>query len=120
MGASRRAGRPVTLERVHTVADGLKPVRPGDLTFAHVERLVDDLVTVSDDEILDAVVCAFRELKLVLEPSGAAGIAAWLAGRAGAVPGPGGAGGPVAIVLSGGNADPALYRDWLARAESRP
>lgn len=111
MGASRAAGRPVTLDRVDTVADGLKPVRPGDLTFAHVQRFVDDLVTVSDDEILEAVALAFRDLKLVLEPSGAAAIAAVHAGRVRLLRG------PVVLVLSGGNADPALYREWLTRAE---
>lgn len=111
MRASLDAGRPVTLERVDSVADGLKPVRPGDLTFAHVRRYVDEIVTVTDEEILDAVAFAFRELKLVLEPSGAAGVAAVRAGRVEA------AGGPVAVVLSGGNADPVLYREWLRRAE---
>lgn len=110
MAASRAAGEPVTLDRVDTVADGLKPVRPGDLTFAHVQRFVDDLVTVSDESILDAVALAFREWKLVLEPSGAAAAAAIHAGRVAPLPG------PVVVVLSGGNADPALYRAWLARA----
>jgi threonine dehydratase len=110
MAASRAAGEPVTLDRVDTVADGLKPVRAGDLTFAHVQRFVDDLVTVSDDEILDAVALAFREWKLVLEPSGAAAAAAVHANRVASLRG------PVVVVLSGGNADPALYGEWLTRA----
>ncbi len=109
MLASLRAGRLVTLERVDTVADGLRPVRPGEQTFAHVRRYVDEIVTVSDDEILDAVALLFREAKLVVEPSGAAGVAALLSHR------PGDAVGPTVVVLSGGNADPALYRDWLRR-----
>jgi threonine dehydratase len=110
MRASLDAGRPVTLERVETVADGLKPVRPGDLTFAIVRETVDDVVTVTDDEILDAVALLFSEAKLVVEPSGAAAVAAIRAGRLGRVPV------PVVAVVSGGNADPGLYRGWLERA----
>ncbi|MBI4513345.1 MAG: pyridoxal-phosphate dependent enzyme [Gemmatimonadetes bacterium] len=109
MRASLDAGAPVTLSRVETVADGLKPVRPGDLTFAHVRQSVDDVVTVSDDEILDAVVFGFRACKLVLEPSGAAGVAALLARRLSL------SRGPVVVVLSGGNVEPSLYGEWLRR-----
>ena len=55
MKASIEAGHPVTLDRTHSVADGLMPVRPGDLTFAHVRRFVDEIVTVEDEQIIDAV-----------------------------------------------------------------
>lgn len=111
MRASLDAGEPVTLSRVETVADGLKPVRPGNLTFAHVKQTVDDVVTVSDEEILDAVAFCFRTSRLVLEPSGAAGVAALLARRLPLTRG------PVVAILSGGNVEPSRYAEWLQRAE---
>ncbi len=55
MKASVDAGHVVTLEKTETIADGLMPVRPGDLTFAHVHQFVDDIVTVNDLQIVDAV-----------------------------------------------------------------
>ena len=99
MATSRAAGRPVTLERTSSVADGLLPLRPGDLTFAHVQHLVDDLVTVDDSAILDAVRWVFRETGMIVEPSGAASVAAVL--HAGASPPPG-----TVAILSGGNVSP--------------
>ena len=104
---SREGGGPVTLDSVSTVADGLKPVRPGDLTFAHCEDLVDEVVTVDDDSIRDAVRWLFN-LGLVVEPSGAATVAALLQG----VVEPGVEGETVAI-LSGGNIEPSLLVEWL-------
>jgi threonine dehydratase len=100
MTASRAAGQPVTLERTASVADGLLTLRPGDITFAHVRALVDDVVTVSDEEIVDAVRWLFDTAKLVAEPSGAAAVAAARRGKA--------APGTVAIV-SGGNVTPELF-----------
>ena len=97
MQASLAAGHPVTLDHVASIADGLLPVRPGDLTFDHVRELVDDIVTVSDDAIAEAVLWLFRRAKLVVETSGAAAVAAVLShpsqrdGR------------PTVAVLSGGN-----------------
>jgi len=107
MSRSLEAGHPVTLERVETIADGLKPVRPGDLTFEHTQELVDRVVTVDDASIRDAVLWCFGQ-RLVVEPSGAATVAAILTGRVD----PGGDGVPVAV-LSGGNLDPAILRAWL-------
>ena len=78
MTASLAAGHPVTLKSVGSVADGLLPVRPGDLTFAHVQRFVDQVVTVQDEAIERAVAWLFRHAKLVVEPSGAAGVAAFM------------------------------------------
>tara|TARA_B100000029_G_scaffold410282_1_gene412143 strand:- start:3658 stop:4644 length:987 start_codon:yes stop_codon:yes gene_type:complete len=78
MVASIAAGKPVTLERVRSVADGLLPVRPGDLTFAHVTEFVDDVITVKDEEIIEAVQWLMTIAKLVVEPSGAATVAAAL------------------------------------------
>lgn len=96
MKASLEAGRAVTLERVQSIADGLMPVRPGDLTFAHVRRFVDAVVTVEDDEIADAVLWLADRVGLRAEPSGAATVAAALAGA-------GGDAGPVVAIVSGGN-----------------
>ncbi len=108
MSQSLRTGTPVTLDRVDTVADGLKPVRPGDLTFVHARDLLDDVVTVSDDAIREAVRWLFGA-KLVVEPSGAATVAALIEG----VVEPPDAGETVAV-LSGGNIDPALLAAWIS------
>ena len=103
MAASLAAGRPVTLESTASVADGLLPVRPGDLTFAVAQALVDEVVTVADDAIVGALAWLCRYAKVVVEPSGAAACAAALA----AEPDPGN--GETVAVLSGGNiALPAL------------
>lgn len=78
MKASLEAGHPVTLPKTESVADGLMPVRPGDLTFAHAQKFVDEVVTVSDEEIIEAVLWLFAKAKIVAEPSGAATVAAAL------------------------------------------
>jgi threonine dehydratase len=78
MKQSVDAGHPVTLPKTETIADGLMPVRPGDLTFAHVRRFVDDIVTVTDLQIADTVLWLFANVKIVAEPSGAATVAAAL------------------------------------------
>jgi threonine dehydratase len=99
MKASIEAGHAVTLERTHSIADGLLPVRPGDLTFAHVRRFVDEVVTVEDPAIVAAVLWLFDRASVLAEPSGAATVAAALAGAA-AVDG------PVVAIVSGGNMSP--------------
>jgi threonine dehydratase len=99
MKASLEAGHPVTLERTHSVADGLMPVRPGDLTFAHVRRFADAVLTVDDEAIVDAVIWLFEKAKIVAEPSGAATVAAALGGLADPFAG----GGPIVAIVSGGN-----------------
>lgn len=114
MRASLDAGEPVTLDEVDSVADGLKPVRPGDATFRHVRELVDDVVTVTDEAIRRATLWCAGE-HLVVEPSGAATVAALASGR---VPGfPQGADGGAAVaVLSGGNVEPELLGRWLVES----
>ena len=107
MKASIEAGRPVTLDKTLSIADGLLPVRPGDLTFAHVRAFVDELITVEDEAIARAMVWLFRRAKLVAEPSGAATVAAFHA-RVGEAGGATEAGtvphrGVTVAVLSGGN-----------------
>jgi threonine dehydratase len=104
MTASLAAGHPVTLERTETIADGLMPVRPGDLTFEHVRRFVDRMVTVDDNRIADAALWLFFEAKQVVEPSGAASVAAVLWPEAGSPLADRGR--KVVAVLSGGNVAP--------------
>lgn len=99
---SLRAGQPVQIPPPGTIADGLRVTTPGALTFPIVRRHVEDILVVSDDEILDAVRFALLRLKLVIEPSGAAPLAAVLADRL-----PGNTQ-RVGIILSGGNIDPSL------------
>ncbi|HXE80316.1 MAG TPA: threonine/serine dehydratase [Vicinamibacterales bacterium] len=102
MKASLQAGEPVTLPSTASIADGLLPVRPGDLTFAHVQALVDEVVTVEDAAIADAMRWIFEKAKLVAEPSGAASTAAVLGGAIDRVRR---IDGPIVAVLSGGNID---------------
>jgi len=78
MTVSRAAGHPVTLPKTSSIADGLLSIRPGDLTFEHVQALVDDLVTVSEPEIAAAVKWLFDNTNVVAEPSGAVSVAAVL------------------------------------------
>jgi threonine dehydratase len=78
MTASIRAGHPVTLDQVDTIADGLMAVRPGDLTFAHAQAYVDRMIVVEDRAIARAAWWLFSDVKLVAEPSGAAALAAVL------------------------------------------
>lgn len=101
MRASLDAGAPTTLPSVATIADGIALKAPSALTLAHVEALVDDVVTVSDEEIGRTLVLTLERCKAVVEPAGVVGLAALLAGR---IPGDG----PALAVLSGGNVDPLL------------
>jgi threonine dehydratase len=91
-----------------TICDELMAAIPGELTFAINSRLLSHGVTASDAEVAAAVGFAFRELKLVVEPGGAVGLAALLAGRIDAK------GKNVVIVLSGGNVDADLYAKLVA------
>jgi threonine dehydratase len=101
------AGEVRTLEHSQSIADGLMAVRPGDLTFAHVQKYVDRLVTVEEDEIAAALRWLFGEAKIVAEPSGAVTVAAALRADAGYTP-------PVVAIVSGGNMDPALLAKYLS------
>jgi threonine dehydratase len=92
----------------HTICDALMALIPGELTFAINSRLLSAGVTASDAEVGEAVGFAFRELKLVVEPGGAVGLAALLSGRIEAK------GRNVVIVLSGGNVDADLFAKLVA------
>ena len=106
MRRSLDAGAIVTLDRIDSIADGLLPVRPGELTFAHARALVDDVVLVDDDAIRAAASRLLLRGKLLVEYSGAATVAALRAGLD--------APGPVAAVISGGNIDPSRVPELLA------
>ena len=101
MQASLAAGQCMRLDRVDTLADGIAVKSPSPLTIAHVRAYVEELVTVTEEEISQALLLLLERAKAVVEPAGAASLAAVLAGK---VPGSG----PVVVVLSGGNVDPLL------------
>ena len=84
-----------------TMADGIAVKSPSALTTAHIDALVDDVVTVTEEEISHAVVLLLERAKAVVEPAGAVGLAALLAGKVAGS-------GPAVAVLSGGNVDPLL------------
>jgi threonine dehydratase len=89
------AGRIVEIDVPRTIADGLQTNAPGRLTWEVGSRLVDEIVTVTDEQIVEAMRFAFERLKLVIEPSGAVGIAAVQQGLAG--------GDRIGVIVSGGN-----------------
>jgi threo-3-hydroxy-L-aspartate ammonia-lyase len=91
-------GERVRIEVPHTIADGQQVETPGVITFEIMRRKVADIVTVTDDQIIDAMAFAFDYLKTVLEPSGASALAALLAGRFRPHEGQ-----RVGVILSGGN-----------------
>jgi threonine dehydratase len=108
MSRSLEQGAPVHLESVDTIADGLAPPFAGEHTFRHVQRFVDEIVRVTDEEILDALRQLIQRCKLAPEPSGAAGLAGLLSGKV--APAPGSA---VVIVISGGNVGTDLLKRLL-------
>ncbi|GAA2700025.1 threonine ammonia-lyase [Micromonospora olivasterospora] len=95
------AGEPVRLPAFGTIADGIAVGRPGELTFVHVRKLVDEIVTVSEEDISRALLVLLERGKQVVEPAGAVGVAALLAGVVRVET-------PAVAVLSGGNIDPLL------------
>jgi threonine dehydratase len=99
--ASLAAGHPVPLEEMATMADGIAVGCPGAVPFAIVRELVDEVVTVSEESLSRALLLLLERAKLVVEPAGAAGVAALLDQPMGFEP-------PVVAVLSGGNIDPLL------------
>jgi threonine dehydratase len=98
---SLAAGQPFRLPTFGTIADGIAVGRPGDLTFAHVAKLVDEVVTVTEEDISRALLLLLERGKMLVEPAGSVGAAALLAGTAKVET-------PAVIVVSGGNIDPML------------
>jgi threonine dehydratase len=108
MSRSLEQGTPVHLDKVDTIADGLAPPFAGEHTFAHVRRFADEIVRVTDREIVDAVHVLIQRCKLAAEPSGAAGLAALMSSRVTPA-----AGSTVVCVISGGNIGPDVLKQLL-------
>ncbi len=100
-GPSLAVGSPVALDTMSTMADGIAVGCPGDVPFAIVRELVDGVVTVDEEALSRALLLALERAKLVVEPAGAAGLAAVMEDPTAFEP-------PVVVVLSGGNIDPLL------------
>ncbi|MCF3938913.1 threonine ammonia-lyase [Gordonia tangerina] len=98
---SLAAGHPLALAAMNTMADGIAVARPGDVPFEHITQLVDSIVTVSEESLSTALLLMLERAKLVVEPAGAAGVAALAAGTLDLS-------GKVCVVVSGGNIDPLL------------
>lgn len=105
--ASLAAGHPVEIVTEPTIADGILVGRPGAVPFEIISELVDEVVTVSDDDIARAILALLERAKQVVEPAGAVGVAAILAGKVDAS-------GTTAVILSGGNIDPMLLQRVVA------
>ncbi len=105
---SFRTGTIQRVENPQTIADGTRTESVGDITFAMIQEYVDDMQTVTEQSIIDAVKYLFLRLKLVVEPSGALGIAALMSGAIKAE------GKRVGVILSGGNVDSATMTRILA------
>jgi threonine dehydratase len=110
---SLRGGAPTTFAARSTIADGIAVKRPGDITLPLVQRWVDEMVVVTEEEIADAMVWLLERAKLVVEGGGAAGVAALMAGKVAAAPT-----GSTVIVLSGGNVDAGLLAAIAQRGET--
>ena len=109
---SRPTG-PIGARSANTICDGIAVKRPGDFTLPLVERYVDEVVTVSDDEVAEAMVMLLERTKLVVEGAGAVAVAALMQGRV-APP----AEGDVCAVLSGGNVDASLLSECIRLGET--
>jgi threo-3-hydroxy-L-aspartate ammonia-lyase len=106
---SLRAGERVAVEVRPTIADGQQLPTPGQRTWPVIRALVDDVVTVSDAEIVEAMRLLFERMKVVAEPSGATALAALLAGRVEL------RAGTVGVVISGGNVDAARFASLVGQ-----
>jgi threonine dehydratase len=105
---SLEAGHAVRIPPPDTIADGMRTQQPGALTFPIVQRLGHGVMTVSDQEVLDAMRFLLLRMKLLVEPTGAVPVALVLSGRLKDLRGQ-----RVGIILSGGNADPGLVAELL-------
>lgn len=105
---SLAAGEIVGVTLRPTIADGIAVATPGRLTFDIVAQLVDEVVTVTDDETASAMLVLLERAKLVVEPAGAVGVAALLSGRVANT-------GETVVILSGGNIDPLMMERVISR-----
>jgi threonine dehydratase len=107
------AHRPIGARSVNTICDGIAVKRPGELTLPLVERHLDEIATVSDDEVAQAMVLLLERSKLVVEGAGAVGIAALLAGKVAPA-----SDGDTCVVLSGGNVDASRLAECIRLGET--
>jgi threonine dehydratase len=112
--ASLMAGKPVPVDSALTIADGIAVKRPGEVTLPLIERWVDQIVVVAEDDVGEAMVFLLERAKLVVEGAGAVGVAALLSG---VVTAP--AAGTTVVILSGGNVDTGLLAEVVRRHESQ-
>jgi threonine dehydratase len=110
---SLAAHKPIGARSANTICDGIAVKRPGDFTLPLVERYVDEVVTVSDDEVAEAMVLLLERSKLVVEGAGAVAVAALMQGRVTAPDE-----GTVCAVLSGGNVDASLLSECIRLGET--
>ena len=107
------AHRPIGARSANTLCDGIAVKRPGDFTLPLVERYIDEVVTVTDDEVAEAMVLLLERSKLVVEGAGAVAVAALMQGRVEAP-----ATGLICAVLSGGNVDASLLSECIRLGET--
>ena len=98
---SLKLGAPTQLKRMKTMADGIAVGKPGDIPFEIIQKMVDEVITVSENDLSIALLQALERGKLLVEPAGAAALAALIKN-------PKSFDGPIAVTLSGGNIDPLL------------
>jgi threonine dehydratase len=110
---SLRRGEPVAVDAALTIADGIAVKRPGDLTLPLVERWLDDVVVVPEDDVAEAIVLCMERAKLVVEGAGAVGVAALLGGQTAPAER-----GTTVVILSGGNVDAGLLASVARRHET--
>jgi len=110
---SLAAHKPIGARSANTICDGIAVKRPGDFTLPLVERYVDEVVTVSDDQVAEAMVLLLERSKLVVEGAGAVAVAALMQGQVRAP-----AEGKVCAVLSGGNVDASLLSECIRMGET--
>lgn len=113
MHTSLQHGKPTTVDKINTIADGLMAARPGDLTFAHTQHYVDDLILVTEKDIANAVAFIAERAKLVVEPSGAAALAGVLSGQLDFQ------GKKVVVMATGGNISFELYHKLIGEYYER-
>lgn len=111
---SFRSGRLERVEHPETIADGARTPSLGPLTFALIRRLVSDMTTASDPELVRAMRFVWERMKLIVEPTGVLGLAPLLSGRL-KLPGQ-----RVGVILSGGNVDMTQARGWFAETPETP
>lgn len=112
--ASLAAGVPTPVASARTIADGIAVKRPGELTLKLIERHVNQILLVSEDEVAEAMVFLLERTKLVVEGAGAVGVAALVSGKL-----PAGGGGTTVLLLSGGNVDAGRLAEVARRHETQ-